>query len=93
MEGGIVFGLTAALWGEITLDGGKVVQTNFGDYRMMRMNEAPKVEVHIVASKDEPGGIGEPGTSGIAPALCNAIFAATGQRIRKLPVSASLKKA
>ncbi|WP_338758594.1 xanthine dehydrogenase family protein molybdopterin-binding subunit [Massilia sp. METH4] len=93
MEGGIVFGLTAALWGEITLEGGRVVQSNFSDYRMMRMNEAPKVEVHIVASKDEPGGIGEPGTSGIAPALCNAIFAATGQRIRKLPVSASLKKA
>jgi isoquinoline 1-oxidoreductase beta subunit len=93
MEGGIVFGLTAALWGEITLDGGRVVQSNFSDYRVMRMNEAPKVEVHIVASKDEPGGIGEPGTSGIAPALCNAIFAATGQRIRKLPVSASLKKA
>lgn len=93
LEGGIVFGLTAALWGEITLDGGKVVQTNFGDYRMMRMNEAPRVEVHIVASQDEPGGIGEPGTAGIAPALANAVFAATGQRIRKLPVSASLKKA
>ncbi|HEX8601019.1 MAG TPA: xanthine dehydrogenase family protein molybdopterin-binding subunit [Pseudoduganella sp.] len=93
LEGGIVFGLTAALWGEITLEGGKVVQTNFGDYRMMRMNEAPRVEVHIVASHDEPGGIGEPGTAGIAPALANAIFAATGQRLRKLPVSASLKKA
>jgi isoquinoline 1-oxidoreductase beta subunit len=93
LEGGIVFGLTAALWGEITLNGGKVVQSNFGDYRMMRMNEAPRVEVHIVDSRDEPGGIGEPGTAGIAPALANAIFAATGQRIRKLPVSASLKKA
>ncbi|GGZ09422.1 molybdopterin cofactor-binding domain-containing protein [Pseudoduganella plicata] len=93
MEGGIVFGLTAALWGEITLDKGRVVQSNFGDYRMMRMNETPTIEVHIVNSHDEPGGIGEPGTSGAAPALANAIFAATGQRLRKLPVSATLKKA
>ncbi|TWI70231.1 isoquinoline 1-oxidoreductase beta subunit [Pseudoduganella lurida] len=93
IEGGIVFGATAALWGEINLEGGKVVQSNFSDYRVMRMNETPQVEVHIVASHDDPGGIGEPGTAGIAPALCNAIFAATGQRIRRLPVSASLKKA
>ncbi|GGC20344.1 xanthine dehydrogenase family protein molybdopterin-binding subunit [Pseudoduganella buxea] len=93
MEGGIVFGLTAALWGEITLEKGRVMQSNFGDYRMMRMNEAPTIEVHIVNSHDDPGGIGEPGTAGIAPALANAIHAATGQRLRKLPVSAVLKKA
>ncbi|HEY0061445.1 MAG TPA: xanthine dehydrogenase family protein molybdopterin-binding subunit [Telluria sp.] len=89
MEGGIVFGLTAALWSEITLEKGRVVQSNFGDYRMMRMNEAPHVEVHIVASHDEPGGIGEPGTAAIAPALANAVAAATGKRIRKLPLAAS----
>jgi isoquinoline 1-oxidoreductase beta subunit len=89
MEGGIVFGLTAALWSEITLDKGRVAQSNFGDYRMMRMNEAPHVEVHIVASHDDPGGIGEPGTAAIAPALANAIAAATGKRIRKLPIAAS----
>lgn len=89
MEGGIVFGLTAALWNEITLDRGRVQQSNFGDYRMMRMNEAPRIEVHIVASDDDPGGIGEPGTAAIAPALANAVAAATGKRIRKLPLSAS----
>jgi len=91
MEGGIVFGASAALWNEITLDKGRVQQTNFGDYRMMRINEAPVVEVHIVNSHDEPGGIGEPGTAGIAPALTNAVFAATGKRIRKLPVGEQLK--
>ncbi len=94
MEGGIVFGLTAALWGQVTFDKGRVQQSNFGDYRMMRINEAPKVEVHIVASTDEPGGIGEPGTAAISPALTNAVFAATGKRIRKLPIDqAGLKKA
>jgi isoquinoline 1-oxidoreductase beta subunit len=94
MEGGIVFGLTAALWGQVTFDKGRVQQSNFGDYRMMRINEAPKVEVHIVASTDEPGGIGEPGTAAISPAVTNAVFAATGKRIRKLPIDqAALKKA
>ncbi|MFL6707102.1 MAG: molybdopterin cofactor-binding domain-containing protein, partial [Massilia sp.] len=94
MEGGIVFGLTAALFDQVTFDKGRVMQSNFGDYRMMRMNEAPLVEVHIVASTDEPGGIGEPGTAAIAPALANAVFAATGKRLRKLPLDpAALKKA
>jgi isoquinoline 1-oxidoreductase beta subunit len=93
MEGGIIFGITAALWGEITLDKGRVQQSNFNDYRVMRINEAPAIEVHIVTSKDDPGGIGEPGTSGAAPALTNAVFAATGKRIRKLPIGEQLKKA
>jgi len=93
MEGGIVFGASAALWDEITHDKGRVQQTNFGDYRVMRMNEAPTVEVYIVNSHDEPGGIGEPGTSGIAPAISNAVFAATGKRVRKLPIGEQLKKA
>jgi isoquinoline 1-oxidoreductase beta subunit len=94
IEGGVVFGLTAALFNQVTFDKGRVQQSNFGDYRMMRMNEAPKVEVHIVASTDEPGGIGEPGTAAISPALANAVFNATGKRLRKLPLDqASLKKA
>jgi isoquinoline 1-oxidoreductase subunit beta len=91
IESGVIFGLTAALWNEITFDKGRVQQTNFGDYRMMRINETPKIEVHIVNSSDAPGGIGEPGTSAIAPALTNAIFAATGTRVRKLPVANQLK--
>jgi isoquinoline 1-oxidoreductase beta subunit len=90
----VVFGLTAALWNEITFDKGRVQQSNFGDYRMMRLNEAPRIEVYLAKSTDDPGGIGEPGTAATAPALTNAIFAATGQRIRKLPVSsAQLKSA
>lgn len=93
MEGGIVFGASAALWDQITLQDGRVQQTNFGDYRVMRMNEAPVVEVYIVDSHDEPGGIGEPGTAGIAPAIANAVFAATGKRVRKLPIGEQLKKA
>ena len=87
MEGGIMFGLTAALFNEITLKDGRVEQSNFDDYRMLRINEAPAVEVYVVKSAEAPGGIGEPGTTALAPALTNAIFAATGKRIRKLPVN------
>jgi isoquinoline 1-oxidoreductase beta subunit len=88
VESGIVFGASAALWNEITFDRGRVQQNNFSDYRIMRITEMPRVEVHIVPSTDHPGGIGEPGCAAIAPAMTNAIFAATGKRIRKLPINA-----
>jgi isoquinoline 1-oxidoreductase beta subunit len=87
MEGGIIFGLSAVLYGEITIKDGRVEQTNFGDYRVLRINEVPQIEVTLVKSLEAPGGIGEPGTSCVMPALTNAIFAATGKRIRKLPVT------
>ena len=86
MESAIVFGLTAALYGEIAIEGGRVKQSNFHDYPMLRLAEMPKIEVYIVPSTDAQGGVGEPGTPPIAPAVCNAIFAATGKRIRKLPI-------
>src|SRR5258708_6940916 len=86
MQSAIVYGLTAALWGEITIDKGRVQQSNFHDYRMLRLAEMPVVEVHIVPSSDAQGGVGEPGTPPIAPAVCNALFALTGKRIRKLPI-------
>lgn len=82
----IVYGLTAALKGEITIDKGRVVQNNFNTYDMLRIDEAPVVEVYIVPSTQNPGGIGEAGVPAIAPAVCNAIFAATGKRVRKLPI-------
>ncbi len=86
MQSGIVYGLTAALKGAIDIQGGRVVQSNFHDYQMLRLAEMPVVEVYIVPSSEEPGGVGEPGTPPIAPAVCNAIFAATGKRIRRLPI-------
>jgi isoquinoline 1-oxidoreductase subunit beta len=85
-EGGIIYGLTAALKGEITIANGAVEQSNFNDYELVRINEAPRIEVHIVDSKEAPGGMGEPGTPPIAPAVCNAIFAATGKPVRRLPI-------
>lgn len=88
MEGGIVFGLSAALKGAITVQNGRVQQSNFHEYQMLRIGEMPKVEVHIVPSRDYPGGVGEPGVPPIAPAVTNAIFAATGKRIRRLPIRA-----
>jgi len=86
VEGGVIYGLTAALKGEITIANGRVEQGNFNDYDLVRINEAPPVEVHIVQSNDGPGGMGEPGTPPIAPAVCNAIFAATGRPVRRLPI-------
>jgi isoquinoline 1-oxidoreductase beta subunit len=93
IQSGIIFGTTAALYGEITLKNGRVEQSNFDTYQMLRINEAPVIEVYIVESSEPPGGMGECGTSAIVPAVANAIFAATGKRLRKMPVdTAALKQ-
>jgi isoquinoline 1-oxidoreductase beta subunit len=89
IEGAIVYGLSAALYGKITFKDGRVEQGNFHQYPVLRMNEMPQVEVHILPSTEAPGGIGEPGTPPIAPAVGNAIFAATGKRLRSLPFDTS----
>lgn len=86
LQGGLIFGLTAALYGEITLDKGRVQQSNFHDYRMLRMDQAPKIEVHVIKSGEAPGGIGETGVTAAAPALRNALYAATGVALRRLPL-------
>jgi isoquinoline 1-oxidoreductase subunit beta len=86
IESGIIFGLSAALWGEVTISAGKVQQTNFNNYRVLRGNEVPSIEVHLLESDESPGGIGEPAVALVAPAICNAIFTATGRRIRTLPI-------
>jgi isoquinoline 1-oxidoreductase beta subunit len=85
IQSSIIFGLSAVLWGDITVDKGRVQQTNFDKYRLMRNNEAPQIEVMLVQSTEKPGGIGEPGTALIGPAVGNAIFAATGKRVRRMP--------
>lgn len=90
MSGSIVAGLTAALYGEITIESGRVKQGNFDDYQMLRMREMPAIDVHIVSNHEEPGGVGEPGVPPIAPAVANALFALTGKRIRRLPIRAEL---
>ncbi|MGY8681985.1 xanthine dehydrogenase family protein molybdopterin-binding subunit [Bradyrhizobium sp. UFLA05-153] len=92
IQSGIIFGVTAALHGEITLKNGRVEQTNFDTYQMLRMNEAPEIEVHVVGSSEPPGGMGETGTSAIVPAIANAVYAATGKRLRKMPIDPALLK-
>jgi len=90
LEGGLIFGLTAALYGEITIDKGRVQQSNFHDYRMLRIDQMPKIEVHVVKSGEPPGGIGETGVNAGPPALRNAIYAATGVALRRLPIDRAL---
>lgn len=92
IQSAVMFGVTAALNGEITLKGGRVEQTNFDTYQILRMNEAPRVDVHIVCNTEPPGGVGEAGTSAIVPAVANAISAATGKRLRRMPVDTSQLK-
>ena len=86
MESSIAYGLSATLKGKITINNGQVVQSNFHDFDVLRIDEMPDVDVHIVQSSKFPGGVGEPGLPPIAPAVCNAVFAATGKRVRKLPI-------
>jgi isoquinoline 1-oxidoreductase beta subunit len=86
VEGSVIFGLSAALWGEVTISNGAVEQDNFGAYRLARISEAPQVETYIIASSEAPSGIGEPATPPIAPAIANAVFVLTGQRLRSLPL-------
>jgi isoquinoline 1-oxidoreductase beta subunit len=96
LQGGLIFGLTAALWGEVTIEKGRVQQSNFNDYRMMRIDETPPIEVHVIKSGEHPGGIGETGATAGPPALRNAIYAATGVPLRRLPIdraAIALKKA
>jgi len=90
LQGGLVFGLSAALWGEITIDKGRVQQSNFHDYRVLRIDEVPNIEVHLIASGEAPGGIGETGATAGPPALGNAIYAATGVRLRRMPIDRTL---
>jgi isoquinoline 1-oxidoreductase beta subunit len=93
IQGGIIFAITAALYGEITIERGRVQQSNFTDYRILRIHETPPIDVHIVKSSEAPGGIGEPGTAAAIPAVANAIYAATGKRLRQLPVGNQLMSA
>jgi isoquinoline 1-oxidoreductase beta subunit len=89
MESAVVYALTAALYGEITIENGAAKQSNFNDYPMLRMRDMPEIEVHIVPSAEAPSGMGEPGVPPLAPAVANAIFAATRKRIRRLPIRAA----
>jgi isoquinoline 1-oxidoreductase beta subunit len=90
LQGGLVFGLTAALYGEITIDKGRVQQSNFNDYRMLRIDQTPRIDVHVIKSGEAPGGIGETGATAGPPALRNAIYAATGVALRRLPIDRAL---
>jgi isoquinoline 1-oxidoreductase beta subunit len=93
IQGGVIFAITAALYSEITIKDGRVEQSNFTDYRILRIDQTPAIDVHIIRSTEAPGGIGEPGTAALSPALTNAIYAATGKRLRQLPVGRQLLSA
>jgi len=90
LQGGLIFGLTAALYGEITLERGRVQQSNFHDYRMLRIDQVPPIEVHLIRNGEAPGGIGETGCTASIPALRNAIYAATGVALRRMPIDRRL---
>jgi isoquinoline 1-oxidoreductase subunit beta len=90
LQAGLIFGLTAALYGEITIDRGRIQQSNFNNYRMLRIDQAPKIEVHVIKSGEAPGGIGETGATAGPPALRNAVYAATGVALRQLPIKPAL---
>jgi len=90
LQGGLIFGMTAALYGEITIEKGRVQQGNFNDYRMVRIDQVRNIDVHLIKSGEPPGGIGETGTTAAPPALRNAIFAATGIPLRRLPFDRDL---
>jgi isoquinoline 1-oxidoreductase beta subunit len=91
IEGGLVYGLSAALLpGRIEIEGGGVVQRNFDTYQILRMSEMPEIDIHVVESEASPGGVGEIATPPIAPAVANAVFAATGKRVRQLPITPEL---
>jgi len=90
LQGGLIFGLTAGLYGEITLENGRVQQSNFNDYRMLRIDQVPQIDVHVIKSGEAPGGIGETGATASIPALRNAIYAATGVPLRRMPIDRSL---
>jgi isoquinoline 1-oxidoreductase beta subunit len=87
IESSVVFGLSALMWGEINLQNGRVRQTNFDTYRVARMTDSPRIDSYVIDSNEAPGGIGEPATALVAPAVCNAIYTATGRRIRSLPLA------
>jgi isoquinoline 1-oxidoreductase beta subunit len=90
LQGGLIFGLTAALYGEITLKDGRVQQSNFHDYQVLRIHQTPPIEVHLIRNGEAPGGIGETGTTASIPALRNAIYAATGVPLRRMPIERAL---
>ena len=92
IEGGTLFGLSAALFNEATLRNGRIEQSNFNDYRTLQIDETPEVQVHLVPSREAPGGLGETGTVAAAPALVNAVYAATGVRVRRLPIRLSTEE-
>lgn len=90
MEGGLIYGLSAALWGNIEVENGQIVQSNFHDYRVLRIHEAPQIAIHILRSDENPGGVGEPGVTAVAPSVANAVAAATGIRLRRMPIDRDL---